>query len=263
VVAWVCRRKGLSPDEAEEFGAVVRLKLVEDDYAVIRKFEGRSSFSTFLTVVVQRLLLDHRIHAWGKWHPSAEAKRMGERAVELEQLISRDGRTFDEAAASIISRDPSSTRESLAAIAARFPERPPKRKIVALEEADREPAAQPDEVGLDQSRLSEKVSAVVSTFVERLPAEDRLVMKLRFGSGMTVAQIARSMRLDQKQLYRRIERHLRDVRTELESNGIAPEEATALIGDQGALLDFRLGNDAPRPSKRDEGTIAKGQEVSR
>jgi RNA polymerase sigma factor (sigma-70 family) len=263
VVAWVCRRRGLSPDETEEFGGVVRLKLVEDDYAVIRKFEGRSSFSTFITVVIQRLLLDDRIHTWGKWHPSAVARRMGDRAIELERLLIRDGKTFDEACAWMSSRDPSSTRESLAAIAAQLPERAPKRRVVALEETDREKAAQPDEVSLDQTRLSEKVSAVVSTFVERLPADDRLVMKLRFGSGMTVAQIARSLRLDQKQLYRRIERYLREVREELDRHGIAADEASALIGDRGILLDFRLENDAPRPSIRDEGTIVDGQEVSR
>jgi len=45
--------------------------------ALLAKFEGRSSLRTFLTVVIQRLFLDHRISAWGKWRPSAEARRGG------------------------------------------------------------------------------------------------------------------------------------------------------------------------------------------
>jgi hypothetical protein len=63
---------------------------------------------------------------------------------------------------------------------------------------------------------------------------------------MTVAQIARSMQLDQKALYRRVERHLRELRAELERNGIAAKEAADLISDHGVVLDFRLGNHAPR-----------------
>ena len=68
------------------------------------------------------------------------------------------------------------------------------------------------------------------------------------------------MQLDQKQLYRRIERHLREMRVELERNGIAADEAADLIGNRGTVLDFRLGNSARRPSKTNEETITTGQE---
>src|SRR5215212_3086060 len=96
-IAFACRRNQLSPEDAEEFGSVVKLRLVENDYAVLRAHEGRSSMATFIGIVVQRMLLDFRIHAWGKWHASAEAKRLGDVALELEQLMHRDGRTLGEA----------------------------------------------------------------------------------------------------------------------------------------------------------------------
>lgn len=60
-VAFACRRYRLQPEEAEEITSVVHLKLVENDYAVLRSYEGRSSLATFISVVVQRLVLDHRI----------------------------------------------------------------------------------------------------------------------------------------------------------------------------------------------------------
>ena len=36
----------MRPDEAEEFAASVRLRIVESNYAVLKKFQGRSSFQT-------------------------------------------------------------------------------------------------------------------------------------------------------------------------------------------------------------------------
>ena len=54
IVSFIGRRRRLAAHELEEFAAHVNLKLIEDDYAVFRKFEGRSSLRTYLTVVVQR-----------------------------------------------------------------------------------------------------------------------------------------------------------------------------------------------------------------
>src|SRR6266498_3959783 len=96
LIRFIARRQRLDESEWEEFSSVVKLRLVENDYAVIRKFEGRSRLSTFIAIVVKRMFLDYRIHDWGKWHASAEAKRLGDLAVELEQFLHRDGRTIDE-----------------------------------------------------------------------------------------------------------------------------------------------------------------------
>ena len=55
-IRFVCRRHRLGAPDAEEFAATVRLKLIDDDYAVLRKFQHRSSLRTFLVTVVSRLL---------------------------------------------------------------------------------------------------------------------------------------------------------------------------------------------------------------
>jgi RNA polymerase sigma factor (sigma-70 family) len=247
VVAFTSRRARLDESDAEEFASVVKLKLVENDYAIIRKFEGRSSFSTFLAVVVQRMLLDYRIHMWGKWHPSAEAKRMGDLAVELEKLLHRDGRTLEEAATQLRAVP----RDELQRLAGALPPRGPKRRMVDLEEAASvsTPPAAPDS---DRTRTSAALSSIVQRFLAQLPPDDRLMLQLRFDSGMTVAQIARSLNEDQKAMYRRMERRLREMRAELERAGIASEDAHALIGDQGVVLDFQLGSAQRRPSREEE-----------
>ncbi len=97
VTAFIARRHHLSATDAEEFAAHVRLRILEDDYATLRKFEERSSLKTYLTTVIQRWFLDDRTARWGKWRPSAEAKRLGPLAILVERLMVRDGMTFDEA----------------------------------------------------------------------------------------------------------------------------------------------------------------------
>src|SRR5690349_4242917 len=98
----MCRRNGVRGADAEDFASDVKLKLLQDDYAVLRKYRGASSTTTFLTVVIANLFRDYRVKAWGRWRPSAEAKRRGETAVLLETAIYRDGRSFEDACGTIL-----------------------------------------------------------------------------------------------------------------------------------------------------------------
>src|SRR3954467_14400544 len=81
VIRFVCRRRGLRADDAEEFAAALRPRLVQSDYEILRKYEGRASIQTYLTVVIQRLALDYQAARWGRWRPSAMARAAGPAAV--------------------------------------------------------------------------------------------------------------------------------------------------------------------------------------
>ena len=83
IASSVCRRNGLNEHDAEDFTSDIRLKLCDDDYAVIRKFQGKSNFTTYLTVVINKAFVDHRRRVWGKWTPSSQAKRFGDTVVAL------------------------------------------------------------------------------------------------------------------------------------------------------------------------------------
>src|SRR5688500_874704 len=85
-IARVCGEARLTGANAEDFASSARLALLSDDCAILRKFEGRSSLPTYLTIVVRRLFYDAR-RAEGRWYPSAEAQRRGPAAVQLERLI--------------------------------------------------------------------------------------------------------------------------------------------------------------------------------
>jgi RNA polymerase sigma factor for flagellar operon FliA len=228
VIASVCRRRGLGEDEAEEFGSTVRLKLVEDDYRVFRRFEGRSSLSTYLTMVVQRLFLDFLRARRGRKRPSAEARRLGAVAVQLERLLYWDGFGFDEACR--ILRDNHGVEASwqeLEEMAGRL-RRPSEHHEEGGETVDRLAGAveRPD-TALEERQQREEAEQVVGVLEEALgemEAEDRVILRMRYEEGFTVADVARSLHLPQKPLYRRIDRLLRDLRREMEARGLRSPE---------------------------------------
>lgn len=238
IIRIACMRGSLSNDEAEDFASTVKLRLIEDNYAILRKYRARSSFLTFITIVVHRLLLDYRKHAWGRWHPSAEARRRGEMAVEAERIVVRDGRSIDEAFVVMQSRYPTVTRQEIERLAASFPRRRHHKMVELTEAADALHVA-PREFAPERRRTAEHISTLFRDFLDNLSDEDRLVFHLRFFSDMNVAQIARSTHRDQKPLYRRMERLAADFRQLLREHGINDEDVLELLRQDPELLDFQ------------------------
>jgi RNA polymerase sigma factor (sigma-70 family) len=71
-VTRVARRARLRPEETLDFGQTVHLRFAEQRYAAFERFEGRSSLSTYLTVVVTRMLIDWRRATEGRRRPAAD-----------------------------------------------------------------------------------------------------------------------------------------------------------------------------------------------
>ena len=253
-IAFVCRRFRFDPQTAEDFSSTVWLRLIDDDYAVLRAFAHRSSFATYISTVIQRLALDYRIHEWGKWRPSAAARQSGPLAVDLEQLIVRDGRTLDDALPILSARHgPSVTRAQLESILTRLPQRETRRIEVDVDAIEASALAEPpgaEDALLDGERrqTSARVAQIMSSLIAKLPEDDRLVFQLHFENGMTVAQISRALQIDQKVAYRRIEKHTREMRAELLREGISARDALDLIGRDEALVHFPFEKTKSGPS---------------
>ena len=236
IAASLARRYRLDDDDAEDFASWAKLKLIEDDYAVFRKFRGESSIGTYLTVVLAMLFRDYRVQRWGRWRPSAAAQRRGSLAVRLETLVRRDGYRLEQAGEILRTAGETdlSDRE-LAAILAECPVRPPLRPV----ESGPEPLAGiAGPAAADEGVVAQEVAAqhrateeVLSDALERLPPEDRVILRLRFWEDMSVADIARGLHLEQKPLYRRVERSLTQLRKQLEAAGITRERVRSLLGD--------------------------------
>lgn len=263
-IRFACRRGSLHDADAEDFGSYVKVKLIDADYAALRGFEGRSSFAAFIGVVVQRLLLDYRIHLWGRWHASAEAKRLGERAVAVESMLLRDGRTIDEVIAPLQRRWPELTRAGIEDIARRLPRRAPRPYMTSLDDATREPGVdgRVDRAVLEREQVarSARLAAAVREAMRRLPDDERTIVRLRFEGGMSVAEIARSLGVEQKPLYRRVTHALRNLRKMLEQAGYDESDAEAVLAMRPELdFGFDAGNAAGGPSKISGPSDAEGE----
>jgi RNA polymerase sigma factor (sigma-70 family) len=234
VVDFVCRRNHLPESEAEDFASFVTLTLLADDSAKLRQFGGRSSIQTYLSVVIDRLFLDYRRSRWGKWRPSAHAVRLGPAATVIEQLLARDGHSPDEAYELVTTNHRiTMSRPEFDAIVALLPPRQPRRfhsedVLVDIPAT----SARPDELllELEAGRREQSVSTALQQAMESLAPEDRLVLTMRFFDGHSVADIASALGLEQKALYRRIARLLRDLRLRLEADGVDANLVAGVFG---------------------------------
>jgi len=229
VIAQVCRRNRLRDDEAEEFAAEIKLHLVENDYAILRKFEGRSSFPTYLTVVITRHYLNYRNRLWGRWRPSAEAVRLGPLAVLLERLTTRDGWSYEEAVEQLVTNHGvTESRQEIYATWIRLSPGGAPRRFVLEDEAIDLPASDPGPenaaLAAEQEFQARRARAALERVLQTLPADDRVLIKLRFDDGFTVSQIARIQKLDQKKLYRTFDRLLAALRQRLKDEGINDDD---------------------------------------
>jgi RNA polymerase sigma factor (sigma-70 family) len=207
VVTRVARGSGLPPQDAEDFGQHVHVHLIERRYAPVVAFSGRSSLRTYLTVVVRRLLLDWRNAQFGKWRPSAEAKRLGPAAIALDRLMSRDGHQPEEAVA-ILKGRPSCTQSApLRHLVSILPTRVKAKAVVPETFDGLAPTAFRDPIESSEASLARRQAlGRLQRAFGQLSAEDRRLLELRYRRGLSVRDIAADLGRPDKPLYRQMER---------------------------------------------------------
>lgn len=233
--AKACRRQGLE-HEAEEFAPWVRMKMMEDDYAVLRKFRGESDVRTYIVSVVVRYAHAYSRERRGRWRPSAATERLGPPARELETLVRRDRYSLAQAGEKLRTAGHTTLSDlELARLLAAIPERPPLRP----EEVAAEPvlnaargASRADErvAASEEEERQRELRAALARAMRQLPPEDRVIVKMHFRDGRTLAEVARTLGVEQKPLYRRVPRLRERMRELLEAEGVSP----AILGP---LLD--------------------------
>lgn len=220
LVGRACRRVGVPPSDWSDMASMVKLALVENDYAILRRWEGRSSLATYLTVVVQRTLADQHEKTHGRRRASDDRPPPLRREVELPD-------------------------EEVTPLA-------------ASELADT--ATYEGELRV----VSERAGVIVREAMAAWPAEDRMLIRLRFESSLTIADISRLMNVPQRPLYRRLESLLGRLRDVLLAAGVDPATANDLIGTAGRIeLDFGLARKKSGSFRTNAVTGGASQEEAR
>jgi RNA polymerase sigma factor for flagellar operon FliA len=219
----ICFRRHVPPDERKDFESFLFAALLSDGRRVLHRYRREGSLAAYLRVVVGRLLLDYRVRRWGKWRPSARARRLGRTAVELERLIDRDGFSRWEAVRHLrINLGVDRSELDLLDLAGRLPRRPVRRfegEEALLTSADSLPDSErPDRSMLEQE--VERVRAAMGAAVAALEPQRRRLVAQRFVEGLTIAEIARRSGADQRRLYRTLEGTLGELRERMLRQGI-------------------------------------------
>jgi RNA polymerase sigma factor (sigma-70 family) len=234
VIASLARKKRLSAIETEEFASEVHLRIISNDYAILRKFRAHSTLRTFLTVVIQRMFLDYRDAQWGKWRPSARSRREGDLGVLFERLTIRDGMAFEEACTQLeMTRPGALDRDALERIYAGFRQRGRPRLVndeLGGEAIPSDESADDGVVRAEERRALMQAIDALGAALNDTPAADYLILKLHFGDGLSLSAIARRLKLDQKWLYRRLARLLHQLRALVESAGVLGQSVLPVLG---------------------------------
>lgn len=239
IVRTTGRRRHLSAVEQEEFASFVKLRLVEDDYAILRKFQNRSTLWTYLAAVIERLSLDFCVERWGRWRPSAMADRLGPVAVVLERLVNRDGHTIEEAMEIVRTNHAVGlTYNELRALWEQLPIRS-RTTEVGEEAAASVRSTDSSEANIEDAARKQdidRLEGVLRSAFAALPAQDRLMIALRFDHNLSVADIAKTLHSSVPTVHRRLDRSLKELRTALSRGGFNPREVSSLIGHSTVAL---------------------------
>ena len=238
VASIVCTRYSMPAADAEDFASWIVLKLMEDEYAVLQRFRGDSTIRTYLANVVTRQFQEYRRERWGRWRPSAAAERLGPLAKDLEALVYRDGYRLDQAGEKLRTNGRTELSDAqLGRLLAQLPERTPTRPTEvsaesALDKLEGSSHADAGVTGAETNALRDRVTAALVRVMGRLEPEDRLIARMHFGDGRSLADVARGLRLEQKPLYRRVARLKQRLRTELEADGVRDTDVRGIVGEE-------------------------------
>ena len=249
IVRTIGRRRHLSAAEQDDFASFVRLRLVDDNYAILRKFQNRSTLWTYLATVIERLSLDFCAEKWGRWRPSAMADRLGHVAVLLERLVTRDSHTIEEAMEVVrTNHNVALTQADLRRIWGQLPVRVRTTEVgeeaaAAVSSADSSESFVED---ADRQKRIERLQRALATAFAQIAAQDRVLIALRFDQDLSMVEIAKLTGSSVPTLHRRLDKSVKQLRSALTGAGFDPREVANLIGHHSIALSPLLRTEVER-----------------
>jgi hypothetical protein len=168
---------------------------------------------------------------------------------------------------------PAGARSSVAELEALYVRLPPRQPRPTVVSDEVSPEAVAVDGGADERveeadrvRAARKVAKVIDGAGKALNAEDRLILHLRFVKAYKVPEIARVLSIDQKKLYKRLDKLFAVLRRALETAGVSRAEVDTLLTSGDQEIHLRLlsaeENAAPSPSNtKDEGVRGGKKEL--
>jgi RNA polymerase sigma factor (sigma-70 family) len=209
VIVHVIRRCGVASHRVDECFLHICEALSESESRRLRSFrpDGPASFKTWLMAVVANLCIDWKRREQGRVRSLPSVSRLPELDRQVYRCIFEHRMTRTQCFLSLSPRFPELTEGGLAEINARLfqlltpqqrwqltvrtPTRAPVMRSCSTEDTDElrqvaQPGPGPDELAEEAQEQDRLQQALAS-----LPAEQRLLLRLRYQQGLSLAEIAR------------------------------------------------------------------------
>lgn len=235
VIRSLCRRHGIFGSDQDDLVSVIRLRLVEDDYHIIRQFRQQSKLSTYLHTVISRLFIDCRRQSEGRWRPSLVAHDLGETATKLEELLNREHYTIEEAFSIMTTNyHISVTMDELCEIAAKLPMKTLRLTVDTGDDLlDKVSSTNlsPDNIlqNSQEEKMRQALYAVIEDVRESLSAEERLIFALRYEDDRPISEIARTLGENRTKIARMLDSILGRIRETVKSRGILADDVQDIL----------------------------------
>ncbi len=251
----VAQAFGYSPEDTEDFCQAAQLYLLEKPQ-ILEDFRGSDaggcSLLGYLIGVLRNYALDIYRRRVGKWHSSANAKRLGPEAELLEALRYRDHRESEVAIGKLLERFPNLSRQRALELDEQLKPRSlreflgdgPLERIAASSHADEALEAH------ELEAIERRVQKVLKEVLDGLEVADRVLVKAIFGKGQSIKDFALFQGIKQRQMYSRFDRVRALLRRQLESEGVTAEDALRIIGWSDSVLQLDLDSEGEIPDDR-------------
>jgi RNA polymerase sigma factor (sigma-70 family) len=238
----ICQRHHVSMADRDDFVSIVHMHMISDGYRALRLFEGRAPIEVYLLAVIRQVFQDWRNTQWGRWRPSAEARRRGPVAVLLETLRVRDEVPLDQAIEMMrtnhgVTETPAALHEMAAALPVRL-----QRAFVSTDaiggadDIDTHVSVPSGDLAHETAAEADRVSEALDRALAQLPPGDRLLLRLRFDDALPITTLARSQGADYQITYRKLARVLSELRRFLEAAGVSEFDAAQVLASRGLAL---------------------------
>lgn len=209
LIVHVIRRSGVADHRADECFLHVCAALSDDGYRRLRNFRpgGAASFKTWLMAVVANLCIDWNRREQGRVRSLSSVSRLPELERQVYRCIFEQRMTRTQCFHSLLPRFPGLTQSGVAEVNARLFQlltprqrwqltvRTPSRTPVTfpISPEDDDPAWQLAQPGPGPDDLAEEAQqqGKLQQALAALPADQRLLLRLRYEQNLSLAEIAR------------------------------------------------------------------------
>lgn len=220
VVRTVGRRRYLSAEQLDHFRTAVHRSLQRNDFELLRAFDGRSTWETYLTTVIAREFFLFQGVLWGQWRPSLVAQQLGPVAILFEKLVRCDGQMVGDAMQMMrMLHCVTEPRHRLLRMSRRL----------RLDESAAERSAE-----REHRVVGERQLAALREALKRLSPDDRLIIELRIRDQHPLHRIALILGLEVSRLTQALEHAKACIGESLLAQGIDREQVDGLLDHAGA-----------------------------